>query len=240
MTASQDTKAMPAPAATLPAIGEAVFDKQSNGYHRGQVDDFIRTLRNHLSAAEHRVQQLEHRLMPGAEEMAGDAGRVAEAALTSPQATRMIADLLQLATDEALGMRTQAAQEAARLLADARAEASGIIAAARQQADGMAAGARQQADTVIEGARADAKKLTDSAAARAAAVHEAAGRRLDAMTSLHAETIRRATAIRDTMGKLLENEEQRGSLESEVTRALGAVEAEAGLAARPSVSAQDG
>lgn len=238
MTASQDTKVMPGPAATLPAIGEQDFDRQEGGYHRGQVDDFIRTLRDCLHTAERRAAALERRLQSGAAHLAGDAGRVAEAAITSPQATKMIADLLQLATDEALGMKAQAAQAAQQVLSDARAEADRIIATARQQSDGMAAGARQQANTVIEGARSDAKKLTDTAAARSAAVHEAAGRRLDAMTSLHAETLRRAAAIRDTMGSLLEAEQQRGSLESEVTRVLGAVEGEAGLAAQPSVAAQ--
>lgn len=230
MSTSPDTQATPAPA-TLPSITGHVFTRQNGGYHRGEVDDFIRGLFR-------RISDLEHQLLPGAGRLAGDAARVTETALTSPQAAKMVADLLQMATDEAMGQRAQAARNAEQLLGDARAEAARILASAREQADGMATGARQQANTVIEGARATGKKTTDDADSRAAAVREGAGRRLDAMTGMHAETLRRVAQMRDLLDKILQGEEERGPLEGEVERVLGAVDAAAGLVAKPAVAAE--
>src|SRR5262249_47195323 len=88
-------------------------------------------------------------------------------------------------------------------------------------------------------AKAQAKKALDEATARATAIHDGAERRLNLLSTRHADTIKRLTDILDGVSSLVAAETARMSLEDEVdqatTKAIAA--AESASAARPPASA---
>lgn len=196
------------PADQLPAEQPA-FDAVRNGYHPDQVDSFIDRMMKRLHEAEQRLA-----------EVGREAGHVLAEAASSPQATRLISDLMRLAADEVLQNKAAADAQVAQVLSDARAEAAEILQAARDEADRVSAGAREQSETVLNGARAEARRMTGEAAAHSAAVSEAAGKRLQLMMDQHAEGIRRMTEVHEVTGQLLKADAERGGLDEEVQRAL--------------------
>jgi hypothetical protein len=88
---------------------------------------------------------------------------------------------------------------------------------------------------VLAGAKAQAKKALDEATARATAIHDGAERRLNLLSTRHAETIKRLSDILDGVSSLVAAETSRMSLEEEVDQATAkAISAgEAASAARP-------
>ena len=202
-----------------PAMPE--FDRTRNGFHIGQVSTFI----SRLLA---RVDELEKALGRGSHALEHEAA--------TPQGQQMIADLMQLATDEITGQKTAAATEIAKMIEDAEGQRSRLIAAAEKETETLVAAAREQVDTLLADARAQSKQMTDSAAARAAAVADGAARRQEALKGAHADTLGRLTEINQVTGQLLDRERDRGSLDDEVERvlpAVGAVAPQAALSMAP-------
>jgi hypothetical protein len=75
-------------------------------------------------------------------------------------------------------------------------------------------------------AKAQAKKTLDEVTARATAIHDGAERRLNLLSTRHAETIRRLTEILDGVSGLVASETARLSLEEEVEQTVAKTIAE--------------
>lgn len=191
------------PTGELPA-----FERVVKGYHMGQVDDFIRALLHRAHVAE--------------EALARGAGQAVAEVESNPRARQLVDELMRIALDEVTGQKTAALAQAAQILEGARSQADQITSGAREEAASMVGGAREQSDTLLASARADAKRHLDDAYAKAAAVQEGAGRRMQALTATHAQTLTRLAEINGVTSRLLAAEEQRGDLQGEVERALGA------------------
>ena len=136
------------------------------------------------------------------------------------------------AREQAEHMLTAAQEQAERAIASARAEADKTRTTARAEADHLTADAHKKADNALSAAKAQAKQTLDEATARAAAIHDGAERRLNLLSTRHAETIRRLTDILDGVSGLVAAETARPSLEDEVdqnvAKAIGQKTGEAG------------
>jgi hypothetical protein len=217
-----------------PAVADAEPDPQLNprfdqtpdgGYHPGQVDGWISGIVGRLHTAE---QHLTH--------FGQDAEQALVKAAESPAATKLVAELMQMAAKELADLRAEAEQAAAKLVSDARADAGQLLDQAREEAGRVAAGAREQADIALEGGRAEAKRMTDEAAAHSAAVSEDAARRLQDLEGRYAEARRRMQQYHDTTGKILDADAQRGTL-SDGVRELLATAGHPALPATPAIAA---
>lgn len=201
---SATTALLAAPSVQAAAAGVS-FTTSQRGYHKGEVDDWVRWA---LAEIEHLTQRA-----------AGFA--VHEA--SSPEGQRLISDLIQMAADEITGQQAAAAAEIEQIIAGAHQQADQIIADARQKADSHLSSATQQAASLVNSARADAKKTTDDAAAHAAAVNEAAGARMAQLAKLHEDGLARLAQIHQVTGQALDAEKARGPLSAEVEKAMAAV-----------------
>lgn len=207
MTTSSSTQQAPAQAPSFaPREPGTWFRRVQGGYHTGQVEDHIRSMGARIRDLE---QRLAHAVEHGAAETA-----------SSQQAHDVTIDMMRIAMDEIAGERARARADIAQMVADATARHDKALADAQTEAQGLITGARQQADVVLNGARADAKRITDQAAAQAAAVTEGAERRMQYARDLHAKTLARIQDMHDVTGKYLAVEQERGSLDDEVARAL--------------------
>ena len=155
------------------------------------------------------------------------------------------------AREQAEHMLTAAQEQAERAIASARAEADKTRTTARAEADHVTADARKKADNALSTAKSQAKQTLDEATARAAAIHDGAERRLNLLSTRHAETIRRLTDILDGVSGLVAAETSRPSLEDEVdqnvAKTMGQKQADAangrpgtGAAGSPSPAATPG
>src|SRR5450755_1752174 len=120
------------------------------------------------------------------------------------------------ARDQAEHMLTAAQEQAERAISTARAEADKTRNAARAEAEHATGDARKKADSVLSNAKSQAKQTLDEATARATAIHDGAERRLNLLSTRHAETIRRLTEILEGVSGLVAAETTRLSLEDEV------------------------
>ena len=120
------------------------------------------------------------------------------------------------AREQAEHMLTAAQEQAERAISSARAEADKTRTTARAESDHLTADAHKKADNALSAAKAQAKQTLDEATARAAAIHDGAERRLNLLSTRHAETIRRLTDILDGVSGLVAAETARPSLEDEV------------------------
>jgi cell division septum initiation protein DivIVA len=131
--------------------------------------------------------------------------------------------------EQAERMLTAAQEQAERTISAARNEADKTRTAARTEADRLTSDTRKKADAALANAKAQAKKVLDEATARATAIHDGAERRLNLLSTRHAETVRRLTDILDGVQGLVAAEAARMSLEEEVnqsvTRAVSLAEA---------------
>jgi DivIVA domain-containing protein len=123
------------------------------------------------------------------------------------------------AREQAERMLTAAQEQAERAITSARAEADKTVTAARAEADHTTTDARKKSDAVMADAKAQAKKALDEATARATAIHDGAERRLNLLSTRHADTIKRLTEILDGVSSLVTAESARLSLEEEVDQA---------------------
>ena len=139
------------------------------------------------------------------------------------------------AREQAERMLTAAQEQAERAITSSRAEAEKTLTAARAEAENTTSDARKKSEAVLAGAKAQAKKALDEATARATAIHDGAERRLNLLSTRHAETIKRLSDILDGVSSLVAAETSRMSLEEEVDQATAkAISAgEAASAARP-------
>jgi len=130
------------------------------------------------------------------------------------------------ARDQAERMLTTAQEQAERAISAARAEAEKTRSTSREEADSMIADARKKAESMLTTAKAQAKKTLDEVTARATAIHDGAERRLNLLSTRHAETIRRLTEILDGVSGLVASETARLSLEEEVEQTVAKTMAE--------------
>jgi len=133
------------------------------------------------------------------------------------------------ASEQAQRMLTAAQEQAEQTISASRAEADKTRTAARTEADRLTSETRKVSDAALAQAKAQAKKALDEATARATAIHDGAERRLNLLSTRHAETVRRLTDILDGVQGLVSAETARMSLEEEVnqsvSRAVGLAEA---------------
>ena len=131
------------------------------------------------------------------------------------QAERM----LTAAQEQAERAITSARAEAEKTVTASRAEAEKTLTAARTEAERTTTDARKKSESALASAKAQAKKALDEATARATAIHDGAERRLNLLSTRHAETIKRLTDILDGVSSLVAAETARMSLEDEVDQA---------------------
>jgi cell division septum initiation protein DivIVA len=124
------------------------------------------------------------------------------------------------AREQAERMLTAAQEQAERTISTARNEADKTRTAARTEADRLTSDTRKKADAALSNAKAQAKKVLDEATARATAIHDGAERRLNLLSTRHAETVRRLTDILDGVQGLVAAEAARMSLEEEVNQTV--------------------
>ena len=124
------------------------------------------------------------------------------------------------AREQAERMLTAAQEQAERTISAARNEADKTRTAARTEADRLTSDTRKKADAAIANAKGQAKKVLDEATARATAIHYGAERRLNLLSTRHAETVRRLTDILDGVQGLVAAEAARMSLEEEVNQSV--------------------
>jgi cell division septum initiation protein DivIVA len=124
------------------------------------------------------------------------------------------------AREQAERMLTAAQEQAERTISAARNEADKTRTAARTEADRLTTDTRKKADAALAQAKAQAKKVLDEATARASAIHDGAERRLNLLSTRHAETVRRLTDILDGVQGLVAAEAARMSLEEEVNQSV--------------------
>ena len=124
------------------------------------------------------------------------------------------------AREQAERMLTAAQEQAERAITAARNEADKTRTAARTEADRLTSDTRKKADAALANAKAQAKKVLDEATARATAIHDGAERRLNLLSTRHAETVRRLTDILDGVQGLVAAEAARMSLEEEVNQSV--------------------
>jgi DivIVA domain-containing protein len=131
------------------------------------------------------------------------------------QAERM----LTAAQEQAERAITSARAEAEKTVTGARNEAEKTLTNARNEAERTTTDARKKSESALASAKAQAKKALDEATARATAIHDGAERRLNLLSTRHAETIKRLTDILDGVSGLVAAENARMSLEDEVDQA---------------------
>ncbi|HWG01653.1 MAG TPA: hypothetical protein VG164_07375, partial [Trebonia sp.] len=132
------------------------------------------------------------------------------------EAERVRAD----AREQSERMLTAAQEQAERTISAARGEADKTRTSARTEADRLTAETRKKADTAVGSAKAQAKKMLDEATARATAIHDGAERRLNLLSTRHADTVRRLSDILDGVQGLVAAEAARMSLEEEVNQSV--------------------
>ena len=131
------------------------------------------------------------------------------------QAERM----LTAAQEQAERAITSARAEAEKTVTGARNEAEKTLTSARNEAERTTADARKKSESALASSKSQAKKALDEATARATAIHDGAERRLNLLSTRHAETIKRLTDILDGVSSLVAAETARMSLEDEVDHA---------------------
>ncbi len=151
------------------------------------------------------------------------------------------------AREQAERMLTAAQEQAERTISAARNEADKTRTAARTEADRLTSDTRKKADQALAQAKGQAKKVLDEATARATAIHDGAERRLNLLSTRHADTVRRLTDILDGVQGLVAAEDARMSLEEEVNQSVSravslaeAADAAAAAAAAPEDDGADG
>ncbi|HEY5984941.1 MAG TPA: hypothetical protein VIV12_00960 [Streptosporangiaceae bacterium] len=236
--------------------GEDAFDVRMRGYSRKQVNEFvansrsqIRDLRERLSRSVDETERLRVELSAARQEAGGKpvheeiSERVSqilkladeEATAQRSRAQEEIAKLRDEIKREAGRLRAQAREQTGRMLSAAQEQAENTIAAARAEAEEMRNSARldseqavSEAETTLASAQAQAKQILGAAAVTASPIHDDAGRRLNLLTSMHAEMVRRLTEIRDVLTNLVASETAGGSLEEEIAKPVGLASAPGG------------
>src|SRR5215475_13823228 len=198
---------------------EDAFEVQMRGYSRRQVDEFIARCRSQIRDLEQRMA----RALDDSEEMRRDLATARQQALGAKPAheevSERISQILKLADDEARSQKSKAHEDIARQRNDAQTEAEKIRTEAREQAERTTTDARKKSESALASAKTQAKKALDEATARATAIHDGAERRLNLLSTRHAETIKRLTDILDGVSGLVAAETARMSLEDEVDQA---------------------
>jgi cell division septum initiation protein DivIVA len=124
------------------------------------------------------------------------------------------------AREQAERMLTAAQEQAERTISAARMEADKTRTAARSEVDRLTSETRKKADAAMANAKAHAKRMLDEATARASAIHDGAERRMNLLSTRHAETVRRLEDILGGVQGLVAAEAARMSLEEEVAQSV--------------------
>src|SRR5499427_753784 len=193
-------------------VHEDAFEVQMRGYSRRQVDEFITRCRGQIRDLEQRLARALDESEGLKRELATTRQQALGAKPAHEEVSERIAQILKLADDEARSQKSKAHEDIARQRNDAQSEAEKIRTEAREQAERMLTAAQEQAERAITSARAEAektiseakkksesalassksqaKKALDEATARATAIHDGAERRLNLLSTRHAETIK--------------------------------------------------
>ena len=142
-----------------------------------------------------------------------------EAEKIKTEAREQAERMLTAAQEQAERAITSARAEAEKTVTGARSEAEKTLASARAEAERTTTDARKKSESALASAKSQAKKALDEATARATAIHDGAERRLNLLSTRHAETIKRLTDILDGVSSLVAAETARMSLEDEVDQA---------------------
>lgn len=222
-------------------LREDTFEVVVRGYNKRQVHEY-------MSRTRRQVKDLEDKLRRANESL--DQARLElEEARKSP-ATRpaheevsdRLSMILKLADEEAdqrrqnageeiARMRELAEQDAQRVVDEARRQAERIVTDAKEESDRDLAGARDEAQRLLQTSSAEsertltdaqrrAKSLLEQTETRASAINEVLSNRLMALTSTHAEAVRRLSEMRDTMAGLLDDDAAGGPLVAAVEAAM--------------------
>src|SRR5437867_4304606 len=159
----------------------------------------------------------------------------AEAEKIRTEAREQAERMLTAAQEQAERAITSARAEAEKTVTGARNEAEKTLTSARTEAERTTTDARKKSESALASAKSQAKKALDEATARATAIHDGAERRLNLLSTRHAETIKRLTDILDGVSSLVAAETARMSLEDEVDQntAKAIAAAESNGAPRP-------
>ena len=167
----------------------------------------------------------------------------AEAEKIRTEAREQAERMLTAAQEQAERAITSARAEAEKTVTGARNEAEKTLTGARNEAERTTTEARKKSESALASSKAQAKKALDEATARATAIHDGAERRLNLLSTRHAETIKRLTDILDGVSGLVAAETARMSLEDEVdqdTAKAIAAAVEANGAPRPAAEPAGG
>ena len=162
----------------------------------------------------------------------------AEAERMRTEAREQAEQMLTAAQEQAERAITSARAEAERTVTGARNEAEKTLTNARNEAEHTITEARKKSESALASAKAQAKKALDEATARATAIHDGAERRLNLLSTRHAETIKRLTDILDGVTSLVAAESARMSLEEEVDQATAKTISGAGSNGAPRPAAE--
>ncbi len=142
--------------------GDDAFEMQMRGYSRRQVDAFVASSRSQARDLE---EQLARSL--------GETGQLRTELQAARQALRdkpaheqvseRVAEILQLADQEANAQRARAQDEADKVRDQARQDADRFRAKAREQAEHVVAEAREQAENAVAAAQAEIRKMRETA-----------------------------------------------------------------------------
>jgi cell division septum initiation protein DivIVA len=144
------------------------------------------------------------------------------------------------AREQAERMLTAAQEQAERTISAARTDADKTRTAARTEADRLTGDTQRKSDAALAQAKSQAKRVLDEATARATAIHDGAERRLNLLSTRHAETVRRLTDILDGVQGLVAAEAARMSLEEEVNQSVSRAVSLAEAAEAAAGPAEDG
>ena len=222
-------------------LREDTFEVVVRGYNKRQVHEYMSRTRRQVKDLEEKLRRANESVDDVRLELE-NTKKTAVARPAHEEVSDRLSQILKLADEEAdqrraaasediARMRELAEQDAQRVVDEARRQAERIVTDAKEESDRDLAGAReeaqrllqtssQQADHTLTDAQSRAKSLLDQTERRAGAINEVLSTRLMALTSTHAEAVRRLSEMRDTMAGLLADDAAGGPLAAAVEAAM--------------------
>ena len=222
-------------------LREDTFEVVVRGYNKRQVHEYMSRTRRQVKDLEEKL----HRANENVDSVRLEIEDVKKSTATRPaheEVSDRLSQILKLADEEAdqrraaanediVRLRELAEQDAQRVVDEARQQAERIVNDAKVASDSDLAGARGEAERLLQtstaesertlsDAQARAKSLLDQTERRAGAINDVLSKRLMALTSTHAESVRRLSEMRDTMAGLLADDAAGGPLAAAVEAAM--------------------
>lgn len=223
-------------------LREDTFEVVVRGYNKRQVHEYMSRTRRQVKDLEDKLRRANESL----DQVRLELDEVKKSPAAPRPAHEEVSDrlsmILKLADEEAeqrrqnageeiARMRELAEQDAQRVVDEARRQAERIVTEAKEASDHDLAGARDEAQRLLQTSTAEsertltdaqrrAKSLLEQTETRASAINDVLSNRLMALTSTHAEAVRRLTEMRDTMAGLLDDDAAGGPLVAAVEAAM--------------------